>query len=194
MREIRISLFVSFVFLVCFGIVMIYSSSSMYAMEVMKNSAYFLLRHLMFLVLGIALMIFCMMIDYRDLQKLSRPLLGVAIVLLILVLIPHIGKVTSGARRWFSLGPINFQPSELVKPVLIIYLADFFTRKKNAVKSLTKGFLPVMAVMGFLCALIIKQPDLGNTVLVFLITLSMFFVAGGRMKYIGTIFAEIGIV
>ena len=178
----------TFVVLVCFGTVMIYSSSGVYALEVMHNSLYFLIRHLMFLVIGAGLMFFCMTFDYRQLQKYAKPLLGFVIVLLVLVLIPHIGKITSGARRWFSLGPINFQPSELAKPVLIIYLADFFARKKSDARSLIRGFLPVMLVMGILCALIIKQPDLGNTVLVFTITLSMLFVAGGKIKHIAAIF------
>ncbi|MBF0122892.1 MAG: putative lipid II flippase FtsW [Candidatus Omnitrophica bacterium] len=183
MRETRISLFMTFVILICFGTVMIYSSSGVYALEVMKNSSYFLIRHLMFLVIGAGFMFFCMTFDYRQLQKYAKPLLGLVIILLILVLIPHIGKITSGARRWFSLGPINFQPSELAKPVLIIYLADFFARKKSDVRSLAKGFIPVMLVMGVLCVLIIKQPDLGNTVLIFAITLCMLFAAGAKIKH-----------
>lgn len=189
MRDIRISLFMSFVILISLGIVMIYSSSGIYALETMHNSSYFLIRHLMFLVVGSVLMFFCMVFDYRGLQKYAKPLLVAVIIMLVLVLIPHIGKISSGARRWFNVGPINFQPSELAKPALIIYLADFFSRRKGDARSLTRGFIPVMMVMGVLCALIIKQPDLGNTVLIFLITLSMLFVAGGRIRHIGSIFA-----
>jgi cell division protein FtsW len=190
MRETRISLFITFVILVCFGIVMIYSSSGMFALEKTGNSMYFLLRHLMFLVIGSILMFLCMLVDYRELQKWAKPIIVVAILMLVLVLIPGIGKVSSGARRWFSLGPINFQPSEFAKLAMIIYLADFFTRRKGEVRSLLKGFIPVIFVMLLLCGLIIKQPDLGNTVLVFFITLLMLFVAGGRIRHILSIFVS----
>jgi cell division protein FtsW len=142
----------------------------------------------MFLVIGSILMFLCMLVDYRELQKWAKPIIIVAISMLVLVLIPGIGKVSSGARRWFSLGPINFQPSEFAKLAMIIYLADFFTRKKGETRSLIKGFVPVMSVMILVCALIIKQPDLGNTVLVFFISLLMLYVAGGRLKYILSIF------
>ena len=188
MRETRISLFIVFVILVCFGIVMIYSSSGMYALENTGNSMHFLIRHLMFLVIGGILMFLCMLVDYRELQKWAKPIILIAILMLVLVLVPHIGKVSSGARRWFNVGPINFQPSEFAKLAMIIYLADFFTRRKGEVRSLLKGFAPVMLVMMLLCGLIIKQPDLGNTVLVFLITLLMLFVAGGRIRHIMSIF------
>jgi cell division protein FtsW len=188
MRETRISLFITFIILVCFGIVMIYSSSGMFALENTGNSMHYLVRHLMFLVIGSILMFLCMLVDYRELQKWAKPIIVIAILMLVLVLIPGIGKVSSGARRWFSLGFINFQPSEFAKIAMIIYLADFFTRKKGDVHSLVKGFLPVMFVMLLLCALIIKQPDLGNTVLVFFITLLMLFVAGGRIRHILSIF------
>lgn len=178
----------TFIILISLGVVMIYSSSGIYALEVMHNSAHFLIRHLMFLMVGSVLMFWAMANDYRVLRKWAKPLLGLAILLLALVLIPGIGKISSGARRWFSLGPINFQPSEFVKLVLIVYLADFLTRKQDVLRSFSKGFLPVMMVMGLLCSLIIKQPDMGNTVLVFVITISMLWVAGGRKSHIGAIF------
>ena len=188
MRDIRFTFFASYMMLLCLGVVMIYSSSGVYALETMNNSAYFLLRHLMFLVIGGVMMWFTMIIDYRDIQKYAKYILLAALVMLVLVLIPHIGKVSSGARRWFSAGPINFQPSEYAKVAMIIYLADFFTRKRSAIRSFRRGFMPVAMVMGVMCLLIIKQPDLGNTVLVTVITMSMYFVAGGRKS----LFAAIG--
>ncbi len=175
--------------LLCLGMVMIYSSSGVYALEFMGNSAHFLMRHLMFLVIGSVMMWFAMVIDYRDLQKYAKWILGAALIMLVLVLIPHIGKISSGARRWFSAGPINFQPSEYAKVAMIVYLADFFSRKRAHIRSIKHGFVPAFLVMGFMCALIIKQPDLGNTVLVASITMSMYFVAGGRKTIFATIAA-----
>jgi cell division protein FtsW len=188
MRELRVSLFSVFVVLLCFGTVMIYSSSGVYAFEVMKDGTYFLMRHVMFLAIGAALTWAAMLFDYRRLQKWAKPLLLIAILMLGLVLVPHVGKMTSGARRWFSLGFFNFQPSEFVKLALIVYLADLFSRKQGELKRLGRGFLPVILVMGLLCSLIIKQPDLGNTVLVFVISMSMYLIAGGNWKYVFSIF------
>jgi cell division protein FtsW len=189
MREIRFTFFASYIMLLCLGVVMIYSSSGVYALETMNNSGYFLMRHLMFLVIGGVMMWFTMIIDYRDIQKYAKYILLAALVMLVLVLVPHIGKVSSGARRWFSAGPINFQPSEYAKVAMIIYLADFFTRKRSVIRSFGKGFMPVALVMGAMCLLIIKQPDLGNTVLVTAITMSMYFVAGGRKSLFAAIAA-----
>ncbi len=188
MRETRISLFMTFSILISIGVVMIYSSSGIYALEVMNNGTHFLMRHLMFLMIGSILMFLIMMMDYRLLQRWAKPILGCVVILLVLVLIPGIGKMSSGARRWFNLGPINFQPSEMAKVALIIYLADFLSRKQDCIKSLKKGFIPPMLVMGLLCGLILKQPDMGNTILIFSITLSMLFAAGARIKHLLSIF------
>ena len=184
MRETRAALFMIFSILMAIGVVMIYSSSGIYALEVMHNSSYFLFRHLMFLGIGTGLMFGVMLMDYRLLRKWARPILVLIIVMLVLVLVPGIGKISSGARRWFNLGPINFQPSEMAKVGLIIYLADFCARKQDCIRNLWKGFVPAFLVMGVLSVLIMKQPDMGNTVLVFLITMTMLFVAGARLKHL----------
>lgn len=188
MRDIRIRFFMVFCVLLALGTVMIYSSSAIYAQEVMKNSSHFLTRHLMFMLIGSVMMWIAMIVDYRDLQKHARLILVAAIVLLVLVLVPGIGKISSGARRWFSLGPINFQPSEFAKIALILYMADFLTRRQEFLRSFKKGFLPVMIVTGLLCGLIIKQPDMGNTVLVFTIALMMLCLAGGKKAHLLGIF------
>ena len=188
MRETRTALFMIFSVLIATGVVMIYSSSGIYALEVMRNSSYFLVRHVMFLMIGAVLMFWVMLMDYRLLQKWARPILVVVILLLIFVLIPGIGKVSSGARRWFSLGPIHFQPSEMAKVGLIIYMADFLSRKQSHIRSFRKGFLPAMLVMGLLSLLIMKQPDMGNTILIFSITMLMLFAAGARIKHLVSVF------
>jgi cell division protein FtsW len=128
-----------------------------------------------------------MSIDYRDLQKYAKPLLIISIILLILVLIPGIGKKASGAQRWFRLGPINFQPAELVKLAMIIYVADFLSRKQKVITDFKQSFLPLMLVMGFVCLLVVKQPDLGTTVEIAAVTLVMMFIAGSRMSHLGLI-------
>jgi len=187
MKDIRVYLTSTVFCLVCIGIIMIYSSSCVYAMQELKDSAYFLKRHLIFLSLGLIFTMTVMAIDYRDLQKYAKPLLILSIILLVLVLIPGIGKRASGAQRWFNFGPINFQPAELVKLAVIIYVADFLARKQKVVTSLKEGFIPLMLMMGAVCVLVVKQPDLGTTVEIAVVVLVMMFVAGAKMSHLGLI-------
>ena len=187
MRDIRISIAGIVIFLISIGLVMIYSSSGVYALKEMGEATYFLNRHLMFLCVGVIATFCVMSIDYRDLRKIAKPLLVITVVLLILVLIPHIGKSTYGARRWFRLGPINFQPSELAKLSMLIYAADFLARKKSKVSQFWDGFLPLVLVLGVISILIVKQPDLGNTVLIASVVLVMMFIAGANTIHIASL-------
>jgi len=164
---------------------MIYSSSGNYAQQELGNKTYFLNRHLLFLFIGMLVAFSSMAVDYRDLKPLAKPLMFVVIALLILVLIPGIGKASFGARRWFNLGPINFQPSEFAKLAILVYVADFLSRKQNKIKDFWEGFLPLIIVLGLVCFLVVKQPDLGNSLLIAMIVLVMMFVAGTRLLHIG---------
>jgi cell division protein FtsW len=183
-RNIRINLFTVAVILMCVGVVMIYSSSSIYAWERYKDGFFFLKRHLIFMLIGGALTFFFMSIDYHKLRQYSRPLLIISIILLILVLIPGLGREVSGARRWFRFKFISFQPSELASLAIIIYVADFISRKGNLIKSFFKGFLPPMCALGLCAALVIVQPDLGTTISIGVVVLVMLFVAGVRPVYL----------
>src|SRR6185295_7135948 len=108
MREIRISLVFIVVLLISIGLIFIYSASGVYALQQLGDTTYFLKRHFLFLCIGLVLTLFVMSFDYRQLRPLAKPLLLVTLMMLVMVLIPGIGKATYGARRWFSLGPINF--------------------------------------------------------------------------------------
>lgn len=187
MRQERISLTITVLTLICIGVVMIYSASCVNAMQTYGDSLYYLKRHLFFLFLGLACAFFVMRMDYRQIQPHARTLIWVCAVLLALVLIPHIGTESNGARRWFKLGVFHFQPSELAKLAMIIYTADFLGRKQQIVKSFTKGFLPPLMVMGVLCVLTVKQPDLGTTVEIALVTLTMLFLGGARLWHLALI-------
>ena len=111
MRQTRISLTRVTIALICVGIVMIYSASCVNALENYKDSMYYLKRHLFFLCLGLGAVAWVLMFDYRQIQPHARTILMVSIALLILVLIPHFGKESYGARRWFKLGIFHFHPS-----------------------------------------------------------------------------------
>lgn len=183
-RNIRLNLFSITVILLCVGIVMIYSSSSIYASEKYKDGFFFLKRHLIFIFIGALLSFLVMSVDYRKFKGLAKLLLTVSFLLLILVLIPGIGREVAGARRWFRFKFISFQPSEFANLALIIYVADFISRKGNYIKTFWKGFMPPVSIMGLTALLILMQPDLGTTVSIALVVSIMLLISGVRISYL----------
>lgn len=184
MRGVRSSIFIIVVLLVAIGIVMIYSTSAIYANEKMGDSLYFLKRHLIYLIAGLVMMILAMTVDMQTLRRLSKPIMAISVILLVLVLIPHIGRETAGARRWFKLGPLNFQPSEFAKIAIMIYFADLLARKEKVIRSFIHGYLPPVLVLGFTLGLILLEPDLGTAIAISIISVIMLFVSGVNMTYI----------
>lgn len=184
MRGTRSSIFIIVAILIAIGIVMIYSTSAIYAYEKMGDNLYFIKRHLIYLAVGLTLMIFTMGIDINTLKKISKPAVLFSIVLLILVLIPHIGRETAGARRWFKFGAVNFQPSELAKLTLILYIAEVMSRKSGVVKSFLYGYLPPLMMLGAIAGLILLEPDLGTAIAIAMISIIMMFAAGVRLSHI----------
>lgn len=182
MRQIRISLFIITVILLAVGTVMIYSASSAFAYEFYGDSAYYLKKHLSYLLFGLLLAVSGMSIDYGRLRRFIKPFLALSILLLAAVFIPGIGRAAGGARRWISLGPINFQPSEIAKMALVFYAADVLSRKQSEIGSFIYGFLPLMFVLGLCVVLILAEPDLGTAIALALLIIIMAFVAGVRIK------------
>ena len=184
MRDIRRSIFLITIMLVAVGIIMIYSASSIYAYSSMGDSLFYLKRHLLYLVVGFAMMLFAMVYDLKKIQKLSKPLILVSIFLLLLVLIPHIGRETAGARRWFKIGPVNFQPSEFAKIAIIIYMADLVSRKGILMKSFIHSYLPAIIILGTVVGLVLLEPDLGTAITVSLIAFIILYVGGVSPLYV----------
>lgn len=183
-RNTRINIFAAVVVLTCIGIVMIYSASGIYAMEKYKDSLFFLKRQIVFLFIGALFMLLTMGTDYKNLRRCAGPLLAVSLLLLVLVLIPGIGREVAGARRWFRYKLISFQPSELVNITMIIYIADFISRKASLVRTSWLGFFPPMCVLGMALLLLLAQPDLGTAVALGVVVFIMLCVAGVRMSYL----------
>ncbi len=183
-RATRINLFLVSVILICIGIVMIYSASSIYAWEIYKDTSFFLKRHICFLAIGIILTFLVMLVDYKRFRRFAKPLLLLSLSLLVLVLIPGIGREVFGARRWFRFKFISFQPSELAGIAMIIYIADFIARKGNVIKQFLRGFLVPICVLGLCALLILMQPDLGTTLAIGAVVFIMLFVAGVRWHYL----------
>ncbi len=187
-RKTRINLLTVSVVLICIGIVMIYSSSSIYAWERYGDSFYFLKRHLSFLAVGLLLCFLAMVVDYRQLKKYSHGMIWIALFLLVLVLVPGIGREVSGARRWFRFKFISFQPSEFANLALIVYIADFISRKEDKIKMFLEGFVPAICMLAAVVVLIILQPDLGTVIALSGVVLIMLYIGGTRPRYIISLF------
>lgn len=170
--------------LTSFGIVMVYSASSVMAAKNYHDGAYFLKRQTIFALIGFTGALIAMRIDYQVWRKLAVPLLFVSLVLLVVVLIPGIGGKVKGASRWIRLPGFNLQPSEFTKIAMILYLAYSIDKKQDRIRLLSAGFLPYMVVLMVLLGLLLKQPDMGSALTLAAVTTLMLFAAGTRLVFI----------
>jgi len=175
--------------LVTVGTVMIYSSSSILAMERFKDAQYFLKKQVVFVLLGLGIMAFLQRIPYEQLRKLAYPGVVLSAVLLLLILIPHVGVRVGGATRWLRLGPVSFQVTEFVKIAVVLFLAHFLTRKSEYLKEWTRGILVPMGVTFVLVGLIVIEPDFGTAVIITAILMFMLYLSGSRFRYIASLIA-----
>ena len=175
---------VSAIALIAIGIVMVYSSSAVIAMQRYHDPQFFLKRHLMWLILGLISMVVVARIDYRKIIKLTYPLLVFSIVLLILVFMPYFSKEVGGARRWLSFWAFSFQPAELVKFSMILFLTYSLVKRKDYLQDFTYGYLPNLVVIGVFFILIIVQPDLGSVVVMSIVAFILMVAAGVRFSFL----------
>src|SRR5262245_54040440 len=150
------------VLLLSVGVVMVYSASAIVAAERFHDPYLFLKKQLFWALLGAACLVSALRFDYRRLEGLGWPLLLVAGVLLVLVLVPPLAQPINGTRRWLRLGPVSFQPAELAKLALVVYLAAYLARRREGVGDFWRGLVPPLAVAGVLALLVLAPPGLGN--------------------------------
>jgi cell division protein FtsW len=165
-----------------FGIVMVFSAGAVFASKTYGDWTYFLKRELVFATAGLFAFYYGARLDYSVYRRITYPLLFVSMILLVAVL--KVGPSINGAVRWFRLGPLSFQPSELAKFALVLYLAVLMARKAAQVRSFSMGFLPPLLMTGVFLGLVLKQPDLGTAVIIGVTALGIMFVAGTRTSYI----------
>jgi cell division protein FtsW len=173
--------------LVCVGVVMVYSASAIVAADRFHDPFFFLKKQLFWAVLGLGCLWAGMLLDYRWLERLVIPLLVVSFALLVLVLVPPFGQSINGTRRWFHLGPVSFQPVELAKFSLVLYLASFLTRRQEVIARFVDGLLPILLMTGGMAALTLLQPDLGNSLALIILTLALAYMAGARVQHMAAI-------
>jgi cell division protein FtsW len=170
--------------LTCFGVVMVYSSSNIMAAKRFHDGFFFLKRQGLFAILGFAIMLGVMHIDYRFWKKMAVPALLLCLVLLVMVLIPGIGGKAGGSSRWIKLPGFNLQPSEMAKLALIMYMAYSLDKKQEKVKNFAIGIVPHMIVLAILIGCLAMQPDLGGALTLFAVAFTMLFAAGTRLSHI----------
>ena len=169
------------------GIVMVYSSSSISADTKFGDGIHFLKRQSCFALIGLLLMFFVMNIRYQVLQRLAYPIIIISFLLLTLVLIPGIGTTIGGSTRWFRIGPLSFQPSELAKLALIIFLAYSLSKKEKTNKSFSIGFLPHLIVTLVMSGLVLLQPDFGTAMILLFLFFILMFAAGSKIRYLASL-------
>jgi len=169
--------------LISFGVVMVYSASAVYAGQEYEDGQHFLIRQGIFAVVGLVVIVAAARFDYHRYRALTYPILGIALLLLLVVALGF-GRSAGGADRWIQIGPINIQPSEIAKLALILWLAYSLSKKRLQIRSFTVGFLPHALMAGLLMLLCLKQPDFGSAVMIGLLTFVLLFSAGAKSGYL----------
>ncbi len=189
-KKFELSLFISVIVLSVFGIIMIYSSSYIWAEYKYNDPFRYLKYQSLFFFIGVFLMYTFSKIDYKLYYKYSNKILLVCVILLILVLIPGIGSVRNGSRSWFGIGSFGIQPSEAAKLGLIIFTSKYLVNNPNSMNDFRKGVLPIFIITILIFGIILLQPDFGTGTIIVMSIIGILFVAGLNIK----IFIKFGIV
>lgn len=189
-RSVEILLVVSVILISIFGIIMIYSASSIWAEYKYNDPLKYVKNQALFFIIGLILMFLVSKINYKFYLKKSNILLIGCIILLILVLIPGVGMVRNGSRSWFGIGSFGIQPSEFTKLALIIFTSKYLMNNEKNMKNIKKGVLPILCVLIFVFGLIMLQPDFGTGMIIVISIIGLLFVGGVSMKF----FIGLGII
>jgi cell division protein FtsW len=172
--------------LLTLGLVMVYSSSIAMA-EVSRftggSAGYFLLRHLIFVLIGLVAAMLVFQVPMRIWQRAAPWLFLAGVLALVLVLLPGLGREVNGARRWLNLGPLNLQPSEFMKLAAVLYAADYTVRKSALMHSFRQGLLPMLGVMLVVGWLLLREPDFGAFVVITSVAIAILFLGGMNGKW-----------
>jgi cell division protein FtsW len=164
------------------GGVMVLSASSVSSLTDYGSAWYFFERQVLWIAVAAAAFMVTARIDYHSWRKCVRPLLVVSVVLLVAVLIPGIGFEVAGSRRWLGAGVLRFQPTEIAKLALLLYAADVLTRRARDLHDWRRVLRPVLIVLGGICVLVLREPDLDSTIVLGLIAFTVLVVGGVRLR------------
>ncbi len=189
-KHIDIILLVSVLIISIFGIVMVYSSSYVWAEYKFDDAFKFVKHQGLFFLIGLFLIFIIVKIDYKIYEKYSNKILLSCLILLILVIIPGIGTVRNGSRSWFGIGSFGIQPSEFAKLGLIIFISKYLSKNEKNLKDIKKGVLPILGLVLIIFGLIMLQPDFGTGVIILMTSVGLLFVGGVNFKF----FLRIGLI
>lgn len=179
------------VILICiFGIIMIYSASSIWAEYKYNDPFKFVKAQSIFFIIGLLFIFILSKFNIDILYKKANLILLICFILLVLVIIPGIGTIRNGSRSWFGIGSLGIQPSEFAKIGLIIFVAKYLANNQKNVKDIKKGVLPILLVIGIFFALIMFEPDFGTAMVIVLTLIVMIFISGVKLSF----FIKIGIL
>ena len=176
--------------IIIFGIIMIYSASSIWAEYKYQDSFKFVKAQSAFFLLGLLCIFIISKLDINILYKKANLILLICFILLVLVLIPGIGSIRNGSRSWFGIGSLGIQPSEFAKLGLIIYVAKYLANNRKIIKDVKKGVLPILLVIGVFFILIMLEPDFGTAMVIVLTLVVMIFISGVKLSF----FIKVGLL
>ncbi len=169
--------------LIAFGFIMIYSASAVISLKKYGDSFFFLKKQLIWGLLGMIAFMTAHSLDYRTWQRYVIPVFAISCLMLILVMTPLFGSAVNGSRRWLRLAIVSFQPSEITKLAVIIYLASYLARKGDGIRDFFHGFVPPLILIGIIMGLIIIEPDLGSVVTIGLVAGTLLIIGGARLSH-----------
>ncbi|GBE03668.1 MAG TPA: putative lipid II flippase FtsW [Nitrospirae bacterium] len=178
---------ISVMLLVCIGTVMVYSSTALMSMRKYGSGSHYLWNHIFTLCVGIAAMLILSRTDYKKFRSFVYIMMGFSLFLILLVFVPWIGISANGARRWLRLWPTTFQPSELVKLVMVIFLADYMDKNIHRMREFKYGILIPVVIMLIFQGIIIAQPDFGAVMSLGILTVGLLILGGARLSHIGAL-------
>lgn len=184
------ALFISVVFLVIFGIVMIYSASSIWAEYKFNDPFKFVKAQSLFFILGVFILLFLRKINPNIYYEKANLILLICFILLILVLIPGVGKVRNGSRSWFGVGGLGIQPSEFAKLGLTMFVSKYLANNSRIIKDIKKGVFPILLILIVFFFLIMLEPDFGTAMVIMLSLIILLFISGVKLSF----FVKIGIL
>ena len=183
MKKRNLLIFGSMFLLGLFGVIMIYSSSSVWSLYKFNDAFYYVKHQLIFFVIGIIVVLILRKFDYRFFYKYSNVILGISFLLLALVIIPGIGQVRNGSRSWFGIGSLGIQPSELSKLALIIFTAKYLSNNEKELRSVKNGVFPIILIIFVFFGLIMLEPDFGTGMVIVVTLLCMLFVSNIKISF-----------
>jgi len=187
-------LFTAVMVLLAGGVVMVYSSSSVYALTTYNDATYFMRRQIIWAAFGVVAMLAAMRFDHEQLanKQVVAVLLLLSFALLVATFFPGIGRTVNGARRWIKAGPFTFQPAEFVKLTLVVYLSSYLSRRRELVQDFQRGLLPAFAVIGLFFVPVMLQPDFGTVMAMAVVVMLMLLAGGARFAHLGYLFLAAG--